>query len=128
MFDVRVTANDRETTHRVIVGHEFYEGQNTDAEGVIERVFSFLLAKDVPRQTEGMMKSSEFPINYFAVSEVQQFFDDFEEFYKAEWLVGAPHMYWRFNRTQDYGYKGANEDVEVLAAQFRLNPSADDDE
>ena len=28
--------------------------------------------------------------------------------------------FWRFNRTQDYGYKGKNEDAEALAKQFAL--------
>jgi hypothetical protein len=28
--------------------------------------------------------------------------------------------FWRFNRTQDYGYKGKNEDADALAKQFAL--------
>lgn len=127
MFDVRVTANDRESTHRVIVGKDYYEGQGVDAEGVIERVFSFLLAKDVHRQTEGMLKSSDFPINYFAVSEVHQWFDDFEDYF-GDWLQRGPHEFWRFNRTQDYGYKGGNEDVNALANQFKMTPEIDDED
>ncbi len=131
MFDLRLTAFERETTHRVIVGKDYYERQGIDAEEVVERVFSYLLAKEVPRQTDGMLLSSDFPINYFSVSEVHQFFDDFEDFFQGEWLKkGDYHEFWRFNRTQDYGYKGENEDVEALAAMFqpKLNPSQSDSE
>ncbi|KAL4530637.1 hypothetical protein Ndes2437B_g04120 [Nannochloris sp. 'desiccata'] len=132
MFDLRLTAFDRETTHRVIVGKDYYERQGIDAEEVVERVFSYLLAKEVPRQTDGMLLSSEFPINYFSVSEVHQFFDDFEEFFQGEWLKkGDYHEFWRFNRTQDYGYKGENESVEALAAMFQPklgNSQSDSDE
>jgi len=120
MFDLRLTAFDRETTHRVIVGKDYYERQGIDAEEVVERVFSYLLAKEVPRQTDGMLLSSDFPINYFSVSEVHQFFDDFEDFFQGEWLKrGDYHEFWRFNKTQDYGYKGENESVESLAAMFQ---------
>jgi hypothetical protein len=120
MFDLRMTAFDRETTHRVIVGKGYYEKQEIEPEEVVERVFSFLLAKEVPRQTDGMLLSSDFPINYFSVSEVHQFFDDFEDFFQGEWLKkGDQHEFWRFNRTQDYGYKGENESVDSLAAMFQ---------
>jgi hypothetical protein len=115
MFDLRVTANERETTHRVIVSSDYYDvEEGLDAEGVLERVFAFLLAKGVPRHTEGIMLSSEFPINYFAVSEVTQHFDDFAD----AWGGALKKDFWRFNRTQDYGmWKG--EDVAALSEQFR---------
>ena len=64
-----------------------------------------------------MLVSSQFPVNYFSVSEVHQFFDDFE----AELAPGAlpgDGGFWRFNRTQDYGYKGKNESPAQLSAQF----------
>ena len=32
----------------------------------------------------GMILSCQFPVNYFAVSEVEQFFDDFEEEFRGE--------------------------------------------
>ena len=118
MFDVKLTANDRETSHRIIVGKRYYENDKLEPELVVERVFSYLLAKEVPRETSGMLLSSDFPIRYFAVSEVHQFFDDFEEFFGQGWLQGTPNDFWRFNRVQDYGmWKG--EDVKALSAQFK---------
>lgn len=115
MFDVRVTANERESNHRVIVGSAYYDGEEgLDAEGVVERIFAFLLAKGVHRQTSGMLLSSDFPINYFAVSEVHQHFEDFAD----AWGGALRTEFWRFNRTQDYGmWKG--EDVDALSEQFR---------
>ena len=119
MFDVRVTFQEKESTHRVIVGKDYYAPQGLDAEGVVERVFAFLLRKQIPRRTEGILACSQFPVNYFSVSEVHQFFADFEEEFE-DGLEGVG-KFWRFNRTQDYGYKGANEDVHALASQFRLD-------
>lgn len=66
-----------------------------------------------------MLLSNEFPVNYFSVSELHQFFADFEEHFEDGWLDGTA-KFWRFNRTEDYGYKGANEDPRALAEQFRL--------
>lgn len=51
---MQVTFDERETTHRIICGHQFYETLNLEPETVVERVFSFLLAKKIPRHTEGM--------------------------------------------------------------------------
>ncbi len=53
MFDVNVTFEDRETTHRVIVGKEYYEEFDLDPEEVLVMTFQFLLKKKTPRQTEG---------------------------------------------------------------------------
>lgn len=53
MFDVAVTFEDRETTHRVIVGKEYYEDFEMEPEEILEMTFSFLLRKKTPRQTEG---------------------------------------------------------------------------
>ena len=125
MFDLRWTAGDRETTHRVIVGRDYYRKDGIEPEDVIERVFAYLLAKGVQRQTDGLLTISEFPINYFSISEVHQFFDDFDSFFGDDWLKDA-EAFWRFNRTEDYGYKGKNEDVQALAKQFRIED--DDDE
>jgi hypothetical protein len=125
MFDLRLTAFERETTHRVIVGKDYYEKQGIEPEEVIERVFSYLLAKEVPRQTDGMLLSSDFPINYFSISEAHQFFDDFEDFFQQGWLE-KDTKFWRFNRTEDYGYKGENENVDALAKMFNVPNEAGD--
>ena len=50
---MQVTFDDRETTHRVICGSAFYESMGLEPETIIERVFAFLLAKKIPRRTEG---------------------------------------------------------------------------
>lgn len=50
---LQVTFEQRETKHRVIIGKEYYEPYGLEPELVVERVFSFLLAKRVQRQTEG---------------------------------------------------------------------------
>lgn len=120
MLDIKVTCQDRETTHRVIVSKAYYEPQGITPERAVEAVFAFLLRHKVPRQTEGMILSSQFPINYFAVSEVEQFFADFAEEYEDLGPLPGKDSFWRFNRTEDYGYKGSNEDVEALQKQFAL--------
>ncbi len=48
-----MTFDERETKHRVICGAEFYESLGLEPEAIIERVFSFLLAKKITRHTEG---------------------------------------------------------------------------
>lgn len=59
-----------------------------------------LKGKKIVRQTEGLLTSETFPINYFAVSEVEQWFDDFKMMFDGQELVGN---YWCFNRLYDYG-------------------------
>ena len=53
MFDAAVTFEDRETAHRVIVGREYYEDFGLEAQEVVAMAIRFLLARRVPRQTEG---------------------------------------------------------------------------
>lgn len=51
------------------------------------------------------MAGDAFPINYFAVSEVAQRFDDMKDWFEG--LGVLPDSYWRFNRIHTYG--AANE-------------------
>lgn len=53
LFDLSLTFEDCTSQHRVIVGEEFSQQQGLDPELVIERVFAFILAKRIPRHTEG---------------------------------------------------------------------------
>ena len=53
MFDLNVTFENRDTTHRVIVGKEYYEDFDMEPEEVIAMTFAFLLRYKAPRQTEG---------------------------------------------------------------------------
>ncbi|KAK9803808.1 hypothetical protein WJX73_001553 [Symbiochloris irregularis] len=104
MFDVTVTYEEKETQHRVIVGREYYEGMGIEPEAVLDRVFAFLIRKRVPRRTEGMMLSSQFPSNYFGVSDVEQWFDDFaDEFADTGKVLPGPSKFWRFNKIYSYG-------------------------
>ena len=126
MFDVRITCQEKETPHRVIVGRDYFEPQNLDPEAVVEKVFAFLLSKKVTRKTTGMLTSGQFPMNYFSVSEVQQFFPGFEEYCEN---LPERKLLWGFNKTQDYGAKGENEDIKAFAKQLSLpNDNDEDDE
>jgi hypothetical protein len=53
MIDANVTFEDKETTHRVIVGRDYFEEFDMQPEDVLVTTFEFLLRKKVPRQTEG---------------------------------------------------------------------------
>ncbi|KAG6541799.1 hypothetical protein Mapa_016814 [Marchantia paleacea] len=99
MYDILVSKDDKETRHRVICGRIYPEAVNIPEDRFVEIVMGFLLHKKVPRRTEGLMSGDMFPINYFAVSEVAQRFDDMKE-----WFVGElPETYWRFNKIHSYG-------------------------
>ena len=49
-----MTYEEKETTHRVIVGREYYEPFGVEPETVVGRAMAFLVKKRVPRQTEGV--------------------------------------------------------------------------
>ena len=50
------------------------------------------------------MMSGEFPINYFSMSTIEQYFDDFSEaFVDTGKLLRPDDKFWRFNRLHDYG-------------------------
>ncbi|CAI5952118.1 unnamed protein product [Closterium sp. NIES-64] len=92
--------DDKETRHRIVLGRVHSEAVNLPEDAVIARIIAFLLYKRIPRQTEGVLTSDQFPINYFAVSEVAQKFAEL-----GEWFPGGdlPDNYWRFNRIHEYG-------------------------
>ena len=54
MLDLIITFEDKESSHRLIVGRAYYEPYGMDATNLAELVFTFLLQKKVARQTEGM--------------------------------------------------------------------------
>ncbi|KAI3424879.1 hypothetical protein D9Q98_008263 [Chlorella vulgaris] len=118
MFDVIVTFQDKETHHRIIVGKDYYEPLNIEPQETVERVFAFLLRSKVQRHTEGMLLQTQFSPNYFSVSQVEQNFEGFATEFEDVGLLPGSNSFWRFNRTQDYGYKGANETAEQLQANF----------
>ncbi|GBG61130.1 hypothetical protein CBR_g19207 [Chara braunii] len=104
MYDLQITANGLETTHRVIIGKVYPESVGISEDDFLERTFAFLLAKKLPRRTEGMLTSDQFPVNYFSVSEVEQWYDDFKLMFRdGESLLPGEAGYWRFNRVHKYG-------------------------
>ena len=62
MFDLNVTFENRETTHRVIVGKEYYSEVDLEPEEVLAMTFAFLLRYKVPRQTEGACPTQATPL------------------------------------------------------------------
>eukprot|EP00803_Ostreobium_quekettii_P010351 evm.model.scf_81.7 EVM.evm.TU.scf_81.7 scf_81:74400-78145(-) len=122
MIDVSVNHDNVETRHRIIIGKDYYEPYKVDPESVVELVFSFLLANKVPRHTEGMLLSSQFPINYFSISELEQWFDEFKGVFSSIGdLKGSE--FWRFNRLFDYG--GVNDNLESLNMALAIEDSSD---
>ena len=63
MFDVNVTFESKETTHRVIVGKEYYEAVDLEPEEVLAMTFAFLLRYKVPRPTEGKSPEQVSPLH-----------------------------------------------------------------
>ena len=55
--------------------------------------------KRIPRHTEGLLDTATFPINYFSISQVGQFFKDLSDWFPSK----LPENYWRFMKTEDYG-------------------------
>ncbi|KAH7280571.1 hypothetical protein KP509_36G003400 [Ceratopteris richardii] len=99
MYDIAITRDDTLTRHRVIVGSFFPESVNMPEDEFLETIMGFLLYKRIPRHTEGLIETNTFPINYFAVSKVCQFFSDLEDWFPAK----LPDNFWRFSRTELYG-------------------------
>ena len=57
-----------------------------------------------------MLLSSQFPINYFSVTTVEQWFgDDFIEELKTD-----PSRFWRFNKVHSYSGRFDDRDEQVL--------------
>jgi len=119
MFDCAVVHEDRETIHRVIVGREWEESTGKEAKEVVQIAFAFLLSKNVPRHIEGLMESDQFPVNYFSMSEVEQWFPDFADFFGK-----VPENYWRFDKRGDYGQRAAKDDP--TEGHPLLGPGADE--
>lgn len=62
----------------------------------------------------GLMMSGEFPINYFSMSTIEQYFDDFSEaFTDTGKLLRPDDKFWRFNRLHNYG-AAADQNLEQL--------------
>jgi len=108
MFDVSIFCNDKESRHRIICGKNWPASTGLEPEEVVKAAFAFLLHKRVERHTEGLLISNQFPINYFSMSEVEQWFPDFGDLFNKK----TPESYWRFDIQHTYGY-GAAADMKT---------------
>lgn len=123
MFDLDVTLDKRTTAHRVIIGADYYEDyENVTPEQVLEAVFSLLLSAKEARHTEGVLTSGQFPVNYFSVSSLEQWYpEQFQEaFLRA---TGVSRSYsdlqvWRFNKVKEYGHARGELPLETPTGDF----------
>ncbi|KAG2434162.1 hypothetical protein HXX76_007889 [Chlamydomonas incerta] len=120
LMDLSVLFDGRETQHRIIVGREYYQPFGLTPEAACEAAIALLLRAKVARATEGMLTSSQFPVNYFALGQVEQWFgeefrDEFERLSGGVQLEDGTANSWRFNRIHDYGAM-RNETPEQLSA------------
>lgn len=99
MYDVAVTYDDKETRHRIIVGKLFSEAADMAEDDFLEVVVAFLLHKQIPRHTEGMLSQIEFNINYFSMGEVSVRFRDLQEWFSKK----LPEDEWGFVNVERYG-------------------------
>ena len=79
MYDVTLMHEGRETNHRVIVGNKYFLHGTFEPEAALGATFGYLLKREIPRQTEGILAQTQFSANYFSVAEVHQCFADFED-------------------------------------------------
>ncbi len=121
MVDVSLTHDDRETQHRIIVAKYHYEPYGVDVQVVVMAVLQLALTLKLGRHTDGIILSSTFPINYFSMTEMEQWFP--EEFAAAmEAAVGQPlkrdadQGAWRFNKIVDYRPIGQEAELSGASA------------
>lgn len=116
MYDVILMHDSRETSHRVIVGKTYYKHGTFEPEDALGAVFGFILKSGLPRQTEGILSSTQFSANYFSIGEVHQNFSEFESFVPIQ-IDGD--SFWRFRRVEKYGFGRDEEDAGKLGEQFK---------
>lgn len=118
IIDVKLSFDHMDTKHRVIVGKSYYEPYELAVEAPIEAALALMLHLKMPRHSEGMLGSAEFPVNYFTISEMEQWYpDDFAASFlhiTGKNLVDGQDFFWRMNKIHDYG--GKLEDPTTLGA------------
>ncbi|KAF8065577.1 hypothetical protein HT031_003178 [Scenedesmus sp. PABB004] len=123
LFDVKLSFDHMDTKHRVIVGRQYYEPYGLPPEAPVEAALSLLLGLKLPRHSEGMLGSAEFPVNYFTISEAEQWFeDDFAAAFlhvTGATLVDGTGELWRMNKVNVYGGR-----LEFEAAASMEDPAA----
>jgi hypothetical protein len=115
LFDVTLNHESRESAHRVIVGEIYFKHGIFEPKDLLEKVFGFILKRRFPRQTEGILSSTQFSPNYFSVAELHQNYPDFEE--EIPWQVDGD-SFWHFRKIEQYGYSHEDNDGEKLAKQL----------
>jgi hypothetical protein len=100
------------------VSRRYYEPYGLAPEAPVDAALGLLLSLRLPRHTEGMLPVAQFPVNYFTISEVEQWFPDafaaaFLQATGADLEDGTDSM-WRMNRLHDYG--GKLEDPQSLSS------------
>jgi len=104
-FDVEVSAEKQKSSHRVIVGMDFMGKVGAESpREVVEAAFAMVLAKKVPRHTEGIITSENFPINYFTAANIATWFPDFLELFSGEktGVFDENTNQWNFKQVHDY--------------------------
>jgi len=103
-FDVEITAKKVKSTHRVILGREFMGTLGAEnPQEVVEKAFALLIAKGVPRKTEGIITSEVFPVNYFTVANLSiQYPEFFDLFDNKPVDVDKERLQWNFKQVHDY--------------------------
>lgn len=102
-YDVEVSAQKQKSTHRIIVSRDFAEAMGAEPKDVVDKAFAVLLARKVPRKTEGMITSDVFPINYFTAVNVAVNFPEFEELFPGKKQdLDVVSSQWRFSQVHDY--------------------------
>lgn len=62
--------------NRIVVGKSYYEPYGTLPEAAVEACLALILSNKMTRHNEGMLGTAEFPVNYFTVSEMEQWFGE----------------------------------------------------
>lgn len=103
-FDIEVSADKSKSTHRVIVGKDLLKviGNPTPREAV-ESAVAVLLARRVPRKTDGLITSEVFPSNYFTLSNLSLKFPEYLDMFGSsaenfDWHRAS----WNFRQVHDY--------------------------
>ena len=93
VIDCVMTMKGEDTKHRVIVNDMYPRISGFTASDLVERGLAFLMSKGVIRHTEGVRPTLQFPINYFAISEIEIWWPEFGELYS---LPGDTESHWNW--------------------------------
>ncbi|GFH23934.1 uncharacterized protein HaLaN_21634 [Haematococcus lacustris] len=89
------------------LGAQYLEQQGLSSpEPAVEASLAVLLSLKQSRHTDGIMAVDQFPVNYYTISEVEQWFpDDFKaafELSSGQVLDSSEEVAWRFTRLESW--------------------------